>query len=140
MKKIIWIITLCMLVHSAWAQNFEDSRAFDIGGNVTCIKYNTDGSLLACGNSKGLITVRNAKLNVVNAFKGHTSDITHFSFHPSGEYLVSSSLDGSIKVWSLSKNEKVFDSHTIANGAIKVDFFSFAFFDQDGFEVRSVEA
>jgi centriolar protein POC1 len=47
--------------------------------------------------------------NALHALKNDCFTLTQVSFHPSGDYLVSSSLDSSLKIYDLKEARPVFD-------------------------------
>lgn len=64
-----------------------------------------DPNLLAAGHRSGDISIIDLPTtNVKYQLRGHTDDITHISWSPySGEQLLSTSKDNSIRVWSIEK-------------------------------------
>lgn len=87
------------------AQKFEDYKATSMGrGYVTVILLNKEAKALASGTSQGAILVRDLETNkLTHILKKHTAPITALSFHPFGIYLASTSTDGSVSLWDLSK-------------------------------------
>jgi WD40 repeat protein len=49
---------------------------------------------------------------------GHDAEVTKVEFNPNGQYLLSSSLDGLIKVWDLEKGRNIMDLRGQENGIV----------------------
>ena len=69
---------------------------------VSEVAFDYEGKLIAIGRANGeidMVSVADGKL--IRTIKGqHTSSITGLAFHPTGSLLVSSSKDGSIRLWN----------------------------------------
>lgn len=131
MKKIynlLFLILSVCSVNKATAQAFDDYKAFSSGsGNITAVKYNSNGSAFASGNSTGMIIVRDATSNdITHTLRVHTSEITSLDFHPSGDYLASTCTKGELKVWDLAIKKVIFEA-----GGNTQDFYTFAYFTAD---------
>lgn len=79
----------------------EKTKVFGHSAGVTTVAFNANGKLFASGTADGKILVFDAKEAKVKKILGkeHTLDITSVSFNPINDYIVSSSKDGSAKVW-----------------------------------------
>ncbi|XP_006876245.1 PREDICTED: WD repeat-containing protein 27 [Chrysochloris asiatica] len=67
---------------------------------VCCLQYSGDGRRLACGLANHLLLVMDASLTgVPAAFLGHDGPVSAVSWSHSGEWLVSSSQDGTLRLW-----------------------------------------
>ncbi len=61
----------------------------------------------AQGNENSIIELWDFKSYAkIKTFKGHLNGITSVVFHPSEKYLISSSQDGTVKVWNIEKEEE----------------------------------
>ena len=99
---------------------------------ITALAFTPDGSLLACGDSSGKISVFRIAASstlkavadtisgsaspelVTNRWTGHTAKVTSIAWNTDGEIAVSGSLDTNIHVWSLKdpgKRVKVGNAH-----------------------------
>ncbi|XP_010530815.1 PREDICTED: WD repeat-containing protein 13 [Tarenaya hassleriana] len=73
---------------------------------VTVLKFgHMSSDLLAYGASDGTLTVCSVseQPSVLKQLTGHTKDVTDFDFSSNNQYIASSSLDKTIRVWELSK-------------------------------------
>lgn len=75
---------------------------------VRAVVFSPAGSRLAAAGDAGIIQLYDMKYgeNVGN-LKGHDAWITSLDFSDTGEYLLSGSLDGKVKVWSIERGECV---------------------------------
>ncbi len=69
---------------------------------VTYLTVNSDHTLLAAGTSEFTIKI----IEIADSVKsfsliGHEAPVLCVTFDPRGEYIASSSCDGSVKIWSL---------------------------------------
>ncbi|KAJ4792448.1 transducin family protein / WD-40 repeat family protein [Rhynchospora pubera] len=74
--------------------------------SVTILKFgHMSSDLLAYGASDGSLTICQVSepASVLHQLKGHTKDITDFDFTSNNQYLASSSMDKTIRVWDVSK-------------------------------------
>lgn len=109
-------------------------------GPTTTIAFSPDGRLLASGSTDEFVIDPDINLwdvargEKVATLTGHTDGVGALAFHPSGEWLVSSSweLDETVRVWKLDGNtaEQVAvvpspghdDDHADDNGATDMEF------------------
>ncbi len=75
---------------------------------IQCLDVSPDGRYLAYGWQQGDLIVRNVirlwewpSCRMLAELKGHGGAVLSCAFHPTTEYLVSSSMDGSVKFWDL---------------------------------------
>jgi len=69
---------------------------------VCCgVSWSRDGCLVACGGSPVVRVYDSKTRRLVHIFLGHTRPVTETAFSPDGNWLASSSLDGSVRLWNL---------------------------------------
>lgn len=81
---------------------------------ITAIAVSKDGNQLALGLNDGKMKVNYLKERTELLLNRHKSTITALSFHPSGQLLVSSALDGLVMLWSVAQPDRepiVFKDH-----------------------------
>ena len=85
-------------------------------GGADCVSFSPDGNMLAvavCTNKKLCIwDISNEKLKM--EMQGHTSNIHSISYSNDGKKIVTSSYDGTIRIWSTETGncEQIFDYST----------------------------
>ncbi|KAJ4716581.1 WD repeat-containing protein 13-like [Melia azedarach] len=75
---------------------------------VTVLKFgHMSSDLLAYGASDGTLTVCTVSdpPKVIKLLRGHTKDVTDFDFSSNNQYIASSSMDKTVRVWELSKGD-----------------------------------
>lgn len=80
---------------------FDQSKA-----SVTVLKFgHMSSDLLAYGASDGTLTVCSLSdpPSIIQHMKGHTKDVTDFDFSSNNQYIASSSVDKTLRVWEISK-------------------------------------
>jgi sugar lactone lactonase YvrE len=83
-------------------------REFEHGIRISGVDISPDGTLLATatgdfGNGENLIYLWNLQTGeLIHTMAGHTRLASDVRFHPSGDYLVSSSWDGTIRLWDVA--------------------------------------
>ncbi|KAF7971791.1 hypothetical protein HWV62_19923 [Athelia sp. TMB] len=71
-------------------------------GQVNCVVYSPDGTLIASCSRDNTIRLWDAKTRqAVGVLEGHTDDVGSVAFSPDGAYLVSGSDDKTIRVWDV---------------------------------------
>ncbi|CAA3017733.1 WD repeat-containing 13 [Olea europaea subsp. europaea] len=73
---------------------------------ITVIKFgHMSSDLLAYGASDGSLTVCTVSTSpaVLKQLTGHTKDVTDFDFSTNNQYITSSSIDKTVRVWDISK-------------------------------------
>lgn len=73
---------------------------------VTVIKFgHMSSDLLAYGASDGSLTVCNVSMppSVIKQLIGHSKDVTDFDFSTNNQYIASSSMDKTVRVWDISR-------------------------------------
>lgn len=74
--------------------------------SATIVKFgHTSSNLLAYGASDGSLTICNAseQPSLCHQLKGHSKAITDFDFSSNNQYIASSSMDKTVRVWDVSK-------------------------------------
>ncbi|KAG6653361.1 WD repeat-containing protein 13-like isoform X1 [Carya illinoinensis] len=74
--------------------------------SVTVLKFgHMSSDLLAYGASDGTLTVCTVlgPPSVIKELKGHSKDVTDFDFSSNNQYIASSSMDKTVRVWEISK-------------------------------------
>ncbi|XP_050438249.1 WD repeat and HMG-box DNA-binding protein 1 [Adelges cooleyi] len=74
---------------------------------VCCLDSSKDGQLVAAGGCDSIIQVINKDSKKVLNFSGHKSPILSVKIDPLCEFLVSSSCDGSVKIWNMQNTNVV---------------------------------
>lgn len=80
---------------------FDQSRA-----SVTVLKFgHASSNLLAYGAADGTLTVCTVSEppSVVKQLVGHSKEVTDFDFSSNNQYIASSSMDKTVRVWEISK-------------------------------------
>ncbi len=73
------------------------------GNSIYTLKFNKSGRYLAFGDKTGDVKLINPfSGNVIRTLKGHKSRVEDVDFSPNGQFLASSSRDGTILLWNLS--------------------------------------
>ena len=76
------------------------------GGAVTCLAFSKDSSQLLSGGQDGTLKVhglRSGKL--LKELRGHSSSVSSCMWLPDSLHVISSSLDGTVRVWDTSLSE-----------------------------------
>ncbi|MEZ4888322.1 MAG: hypothetical protein R3E32_26575 [Chitinophagales bacterium] len=117
---IFRLLAIFALVSSSTlsAQIFDQGKSHTAGPNegaATCVRYNSDGKIMAAGTEKGKITVRyltyvrhTLARTIPKILKGHDSPITDIEIHSSNDFLVSTSQDGTLKIWNIKEQKAIF--------------------------------
>uniref|UniRef100_A0A0E0HU35 Uncharacterized protein n=1 Tax=Oryza nivara TaxID=4536 RepID=A0A0E0HU35_ORYNI len=85
----------------------------DIGKSVTKIAYHrANGSLLATvADDMVLILFDTVAMKMVRRFEGHTDRVTDLCFSEDGKWLISSSMDGTLRIWDISLARQIDAMH-----------------------------
>lgn len=115
MKNKLLLFFLYLNSFYVVAQKFDDYKAFSSGsGVITSVKYNTDGSAFASGNSFGMVLLRDTKTgDITHLLKDHDKPIRAFTFTTNNQYLGSISDGGKVVVWDLLAEKLIFNSHDV---------------------------
>jgi len=117
-KLLVWNASETQVVLAKSVQA-DDAR-------VECICFNPQGSLLACGDSKGNVSLYNtANFKAIVRRKLHQTSVCTMQFSDDGFHVYSIATDGSLVVWNISTQSKVTDLpiHPQAAGPFEVSGF-----------------
>ncbi|GMF62685.1 unnamed protein product [Phytophthora fragariaefolia] len=71
-------------------------------GTMTAFVVQERAKYLVCGTSSGVIVVlSHHPISIVHTFKDHTQTITSLAEHATSRLVISSSLDGSVRLWDI---------------------------------------
>ncbi|NWW44557.1 WDR27 protein, partial [Pedionomus torquatus] len=75
---------------------------------ICCIQYSGDGEMLACGLADKAVLIFNSDLtDTCNVFTGHDGAVNSVGWSHDKKWLLSTSEDRTLRVWSVCKNEPV---------------------------------
>ncbi|KAG2607487.1 hypothetical protein PVAP13_4NG249500 [Panicum virgatum] len=84
----------------------------DVGKPVTKIAYHrTNGILATVVDDMVLILFDTVAMKMVRRFEGHTDRITDLCFSEDGKWLISSSMDGTLRIWDISLARQIDAMH-----------------------------
>lgn len=117
--------TNAVIEHVAWATNFKveipQERKRTIRGHrgpVSCVRYNSAGTLFASAGLDGLVKVYDARSGGNRAsLRGSKEGIMNCTFSSNDELLLASGNDSISRVWSLKTSRVV---HTLVGHSAKV--------------------
>ncbi|KAI8993445.1 Utp21 specific WD40 associated putative domain-containing protein [Pilobolus umbonatus] len=93
----IWDIKTGKIVHT-----------IDLGSPVVEIRYHRENDLLAAVcDDLGIRVIDLETKNIIREFWGHRNRITDFTFTPDSRWIVSASLDGTVRTWDLPTGSMV---------------------------------
>ncbi|MEO9870756.1 WD40 repeat domain-containing protein [Ekhidna sp.] len=82
---------------------------------INCLDINPDGNTLAIGRDRGDVILWDiSKKELIRIISGHQSTVTDIQFSPNGKLLLTTSRDGSARIWDLSDSRKlpiILDDH-----------------------------
>ncbi len=91
--------------------NIEDARRvglFQWDGVPRSLAFSPGGDLLAIGNrQRDIVLLDPSSMEVVADLLGHVSDVLSLAFSPDGALLVSSSGDGTTRIWDVARQRQV---------------------------------
>ena len=79
----------------------------NIGYKVTSLAVSHDGSWIALGRDNGKLGIYDSNISNPIDCVGHKSEISLLKFFPSGQVLLSGSLDMTLKVWGMDGSNPV---------------------------------
>ncbi|CEG81199.1 hypothetical protein RMATCC62417_15426 [Rhizopus microsporus] len=123
----IWDIKTAKVIHT-----------IDLESPVVAIRYHMDNDLLAVAcDDLGIRVVDLETHKVIREFWGHRNRITDFVFSPDSRWIVSASLDGTVRTWDLPTGSmidifRVEDIVTCLAFSPEGDFLATAHVDNNG--------
>ncbi|KAL6603057.1 hypothetical protein ACP70R_043418 [Stipagrostis hirtigluma subsp. patula] len=80
----------------------------DVGKSVTKISYHRANGLLATvADDMVLLLFDTVAMKMVRKFEGHTDRVTDLCFSEDGKWLISSSMDGTLRIWDISLAKQI---------------------------------
>jgi len=106
-------------------QIFTESQA-----GITVMEINPDRELLACGDEKGNITLRNlSDGSFISSIAVHGNAVNFIRFNSTGRLMISSTNDGEIKIYDFEKDKVIQGIYSPDYSGLRFVLFSIA----DGF-------
>lgn len=110
--------------------------------HFTCLDwYPTTDFMIAVGSSDSSVRVYDIRTSqIVQVYESHSQPVTSLSFHPTGKYLVSSSLDSLIKIYDLMEGRVLFtiQAHTGAVRCVKSSYSGDRFYSAGNDKVINI--
>ncbi|AVH66905.1 WD40 repeat-containing protein [Nostoc sp. 'Peltigera membranacea cyanobiont' N6] len=85
--------------------DLNKTRFTESFGIVLAVAYNSKKSMIALGDTKSEIRLRDAKGHQLLTLEGHTNWIRSVAFSPDGEILVSGSDDKTVRLWNTTTGQ-----------------------------------
>jgi WD40 repeat protein/DNA-binding CsgD family transcriptional regulator len=85
--------------------DLNQTRFTESFGIVLAVAYNSKKSMIALGDTKSEIRLRDAKGHQLLTLEGHTNWIRSVAFSPDGEILVSGSDDKTVRLWNTTTGQ-----------------------------------
>ncbi|PUZ59787.1 hypothetical protein GQ55_4G070600 [Panicum hallii var. hallii] len=110
----------------------------DVGKSVTKIAYHrANGILATVVDDMVLILFDTVAMKMVRRFEGHTDRITDLCFSEDGKWLISSSMDGTLRIWDISLARQIDAMHvdvsiTSLSMSPNMDLLATTHVDQNG--------
>lgn len=105
------------------AENAQVISAYQVGGQGRSVAFNADSSLLAAGDSEGVVHVWSVDTDEeVHRLEGHTGSVESVAFSPDGSLLVSTSVDSTVKVWDVTSGQALATFHHVVGLVSQVIF------------------
>jgi U3 small nucleolar RNA-associated protein 21 len=80
----------------------------DVGKSVTKISYHrANGLLSTVADDMVLLLFDTVSMKMVRRFEGHTDRVTDLCFSEDGKWLISSSMDGTLRIWDISLSKQI---------------------------------
>jgi len=101
-------------VQKGSAREEDDEESADEGGRrrdyPPPLAWSADGRYFAAAGTDHVVRVTTVdRLSVIIPLRGHTRRITSLSFHPSDNVLLSTSVDGTARLWKLGEDARLID-------------------------------
>lgn len=102
-NAVVFSTSLDGSVRATEFQTGKEMSRLDLGmGAITGMRYHAASRLLACAtDDMSLVVIDTTTMRIVRELLGHGNRITSFDFIPSGRWLLSASLDGTIRTWDI---------------------------------------
>ena len=71
---------------------------------ILCLSFNQEESMLAAGNRRGLVTLKDLKSGETTPYQAHQDRVLDLAFSPTKPQLATASRDASVKIWSLDQS------------------------------------
>ncbi|MDO9558500.1 MAG: Ig-like domain-containing protein, partial [Syntrophales bacterium] len=93
---------------------------FKIGHRVNAVVFSPDGRYLLTGSqdaANGAIGLWNVETGTeIKTFKGHKGEVMSLAFSPKGEFFISASHDGSIRLWDVNTGREIIQLISFTDG------------------------
>jgi len=103
-----WVVLGCpelgQLLVWEWQSETYVMKQQGHGSNMACLEYSPDGSLVATGGEDTKIKIWNCSTGFCFVtFSEHESAVTGLAFTPNGKVVISSSLDGTVRAFDMTR-------------------------------------
>lgn len=105
------------------AEDAHQLSSYSVGGHARSVAFNADSSLLAAGDSEGVVHVWSVDTDAeVHRLTGHTGSVESVTFSPDGSLLVSAGGDGTVRVWDVTSGIELATFHHTVGTVAQVVF------------------
>lgn len=122
-RTMLAVAAMALLAHSAAAQ---DGARPDLvvqlaPGNVRCVAFSPDGSLVLTGASDARLWDATSG-RLVRCFRNHTQPVTSAAFSPDGRHILTGSLDRTARLWEAASGDEIRRFDAAERGVYAVAF------------------
>lgn len=91
--------------------NIFDYSRVEFYAQLTVLCYFISGLLATVADDMVLILFDTVAMKMVRRFEGHTDRVTDLCFSEDGKWLISSSMDGTLRIWDISLARQIDAMH-----------------------------
>ena len=74
---------------------------------INCVKFSPDGQYIFAGTNNAILQIETATGNIFRTLQGHKDKVYTIDFSPTGDTILSSSFDKTIRMWNYNTGDSI---------------------------------
>ncbi|MFH1050668.1 MAG: T9SS type A sorting domain-containing protein [bacterium] len=120
------------LPDTVWTKTFQNPIS------INCVKFSPDGQYIFAGTNNIILQIETATGNIFRTLSGHKWKVLNLDFSPTGDTIISSGADYTIRLWKYSTGDSIYSFKYDIPDSLDIQLGEKAYITPDGKRIISL--